>query len=159
MKKIFLLVAFLATSMVQYSFAQDHSGHAQSTDLLGLYYNIKDALISGNAATTTAQAVTFVKAINAEDAKKVPETSRLALSKGASNIAQAKEIKKQREYFAAFSEDMYALAKSTKLSTAPIYKAYCPMKKANWLSSEAAIKNPYYGTAMLSCGKITETLK
>jgi len=33
------------------------------------------------------------------------------------------------------------------------------MKKAYWLSSEAAIKNPYFGNAMLACGKITETLK
>jgi DNA-binding transcriptional regulator WhiA len=159
MKKIFLLVAFLATSMVQHSFAQDHSGHAQSTDLLGLYYNIKDALISGNAATVRAEATSFVKAINSDEVKKLPEASRLVLSKGASNIAQAKDIKKQREYFAAFSDDMFALAKSTKLSTAPIYKAYCPMKKASWLSSEATIKNPYYGTAMLTCGKVTETLK
>jgi hypothetical protein len=28
-----------------------------------------------------------------------------------------------------------------------------------WLSSEAVIKNPYYGKAMLTCGKVTETIK
>jgi hypothetical protein len=33
------------------------------------------------------------------------------------------------------------------------------MKKASWLSSEAAIKNPYFGSAMLTCGKVTATLK
>lgn len=158
MKKIFLLVAFLATSMAQNSFAQDHSGHVQSTELLGLYYNIKDALVNGNSATVTEQATSFVKAINAEEVKKLPKASRLALSKGAGSIVQAKDIEKQREYFAAFSEDMFALAKSTKLSTRPIYKAYCPMKKASWLSMESAIKNPYYGSGMLTCGKVTETL-
>jgi hypothetical protein len=36
---------------------------------------------------------------------------------------------------------------------------YCPMKKANWLSSSATIKNPYYGNSMLTCGKVVETLK
>jgi hypothetical protein len=32
-------------------------------------------------------------------------------------------------------------------------------KGANWLSKENAIKNPYYGSSMLSCGKTTETIK
>jgi hypothetical protein len=32
-------------------------------------------------------------------------------------------------------------------------------KGANWLSKESAIKNPYYGSQMLSCGKTVETIK
>jgi hypothetical protein len=31
------------------------------------------------------------------------------------------------------------------------------MKKASWLSSEKTIKNPYFGSAMLSCGELTNT--
>jgi hypothetical protein len=31
------------------------------------------------------------------------------------------------------------------------------MKKAYWLSRGKEIENPYYGSAMLSCGKIVET--
>jgi hypothetical protein len=53
---------------------------------------------------------------------------------------------------------MASLAKSVKLTTEPIYQAYCPMKKANWLSNDKAIKNPYYGSAMLTCGKVVETI-
>jgi len=33
------------------------------------------------------------------------------------------------------------------------------MKKTYWLSNEAAIKNPYYGNAMLNCGNVTDTMK
>jgi len=32
------------------------------------------------------------------------------------------------------------------------------MKKAVWLSNEKAIKNPYYGSQMLTCGKVVETI-
>jgi hypothetical protein len=32
------------------------------------------------------------------------------------------------------------------------------MIKTHWLSSEKAIKNPYYGSAMLTCGEVTETI-
>ncbi|RYF87461.1 MAG: DUF3347 domain-containing protein, partial [Chitinophagaceae bacterium] len=46
---------------------------------------------------------------------------------------------------------------SLKLSSQPIYLQYCPMKKASWLSSEKQIRNPYYGSSMLTCGEVTET--
>jgi hypothetical protein len=32
-------------------------------------------------------------------------------------------------------------------------------KGANWLSKENAVKNPYYGSQMLTCGKVVETIK
>jgi hypothetical protein len=32
------------------------------------------------------------------------------------------------------------------------------MKKAYWISEEKGIENPYYGTGMLTCGKVTETI-
>lgn len=33
--------------------------------------------------------------------------------------------------------------------------AECPMAKAKWVQAEGAIKNPYYGKSMLSCGQKT----
>jgi hypothetical protein len=33
------------------------------------------------------------------------------------------------------------------------------MQDANWLSKENTVKNPYYGSQMLSCGKTVETIK
>jgi hypothetical protein len=32
-------------------------------------------------------------------------------------------------------------------------------KGADWLSKENAVKNPYYGSMMLTCGKTVETIK
>lgn len=32
-------------------------------------------------------------------------------------------------------------------------------KSANWLSKENPIKNPYYDSQMLTCGKTVETIK
>jgi len=32
-------------------------------------------------------------------------------------------------------------------------------KGANWLSTENGVKNPYYGSQMLNCGKTIETIK
>jgi DNA-binding transcriptional regulator WhiA len=80
------------------------------------------------------------------------------LTKEAGNISATKDLKKQREYFAGLSSNMATVARSFKLSNQPVYLQYCPMKKASWLSSEKQIKNPYYGSSMLTCGAVTETL-
>ncbi|SMC56881.1 DUF3347 domain-containing protein [Pedobacter nyackensis] len=159
MKRIFFLVAFFVTSLVQYSIAQDHSGHTQSGDLLNLYYNIKDALVAGNASLAASKSGELVKALNTSSEKTVSKTNKASLSEHAGMIAQSKDLKSQREHFASLSDGMIVLAKSTKLSAEPLYQQYCPMKKANWLSPEKAIKNPYYGSSMLTCGKIVETIK
>ncbi|MDC6388873.1 hypothetical protein PP182_09290 [Maribacter sp. PR1] len=39
-----------------------------------------------------------------------------------------------------------------------LYYQYCPMQDANWLSKDKTVKNPYYGSQMLSCGSTVETI-
>jgi len=38
------------------------------------------------------------------------------------------------------------------------FEAYCPMVKASWVQSSEQIKNPYYGSSMLTCGTIKGSL-
>jgi hypothetical protein len=73
--------------------------------------------------------------------------------------AAGKDLEKQRIAFAALSVEMYSVVKKEKLNPEVIYQAYCPMKKMYWLSKEPAIKNPYYGKMMLTCGNLTDTIK
>jgi hypothetical protein len=159
MKKIILAaVAFLVTASFQKSSAQDSIQHYQLSQLLSQYYNIKDALVTGSGNLASAKADEFIKVANTIDYKIISEGNVNALLKDATPISEAKDIKVQREHFANFSNNMAIIAKAIKLSNQPIYQAYCPMKKANWLSSEKAIKNPYYGSAMLTCGEVVETI-
>jgi hypothetical protein len=158
MKKLILIVAIFATAFTQQTFAQDTST-LQPSELLISYYNIKDALVSGDAVKAAANAEQFVKNINSISTETVHESNKEALLKDAGKISDTKDIKKQREYFSTFSANMYALSNSVKLSSEPVYYQYCPMKKATWLSSNKTIKNPYYGNAMLTCGKVTETIQ
>lgn len=157
MKKIFLLVAFIATVFTQNSLAQD-SKTAQPAQLLSTYYKLKDALVSSNAASAAANADELVKAINGTDKQTVSDDARANLLKDAGAIAQSKDIKLQREKFANLSNNMFELAKTVKLSADPVYQQFCPMKKASWLSNDKSIKNPYYGSAMLTCGSVKATL-
>ena len=80
------------------------------------------------------------------------------LTADAKNISEIQDIKKQSELFKSLSKNTYELTKFSKF-TEPVYYQYCPMQDANWLSKENTIKNPYYGSQMLSCGKTVETFK
>ena len=156
MKQIFLVVALFATIFVEQAIAQDSTRSESS--LLSSYYNLKNALVSSNAEAASAGATAFVKAIDAAGKETVNDSTRKVLLADAGAIAETKDLKVQRVKFATLSANMFALAKVVKLSTAPVYQQYCPMKKASWLSDNKAIKNPYYGSAMLTCGSVKETL-
>ena len=126
--------------------------------LLTYYYNIKDALVKSSVSSAVANASEFARIAKGIDPNVVSKHKLEALLKDAEQILKSKDIGKQREYFAQLSTNMYALAKEQKLSDVPVYQQYCPMKKASWLSSSMAIKNPYYGSAMLTCGEVQETI-
>ena len=115
-------------------------------------------MVGGNSAIAATKAEEFVKAIGGVDAKIINAESRDALLKDATSISGTKDLKEQRAHFSPLSDNMIVLAKTVKLSAEPVYQQYCPMKKASWLSSQSAVKNPYYGSAMLTCGKVTATL-
>jgi hypothetical protein len=163
MKKLLILLFIAGLSITRVSGQQTISGLAP---LLNLYYDIKNDLVKADAAETSTKATEFLRVINRMDDKTLTAAENSVFSSlkeklvmDAKYISDAKEISKQRDYFKTFSDNFYVLAKETRLSAEPVYQQFCPMKKSYWLSSEAAIKNPYYGNQMLTCGKITDTLK
>ncbi len=165
MKKIFLLVALVATAFTQPLFAQD-AKQSTLSPLLFSYYDIKNALIKSNSADAAAHAGDFLKAINGVDIKSLPTADKNALMSfqdklafDARHMSESKDIVHQREHFANLSSNFFKLAKAVKLTDQTVYYDYCPMKKSYWLSADAAIKNPYFGSQMLTCGKVSETLK
>lgn len=158
MKKIFLLVAVIATTLVQSTFSQEHNGHNAYASVLASYYSLKDALVAGDATLANAKALELTKSIESTDNKIIGDKDKAELLKHSVMVSKTKDIKAQREHFAPLSTAMITLAKSGKLSVTPIYVQYCPMKKSSWLSSEKPVKNPYYGSAMLTCGKVSETI-
>lgn len=148
----------LVTSFVQPGFAQDSVDQQQLSKLLTSYLGIKDGLVASNAKVVANKAEEFIKTINGIDYKIISESNVKILLKDATHISEAKDVNKQREFFASLSVNVGVLAKSVKLSAQPVYQMYCPMKKTYWLSDEKAVKNPYYGSSMLTCGKVVETI-
>jgi hypothetical protein len=160
MKTLFMAMAVLfAIATSHTTQAQDAADNTRLSQMLQSYYNIKDALVAGNNKTASESATAFIKNLNGISLKLISEGNVNTLLKDAGTIADAKNIDKQRAVFANFSTNMTDVAKALKLSDQPVYIQYCPMKKTSWLSNEQAIKNPYYGSSMLTCGKVTDTIQ
>jgi hypothetical protein len=81
----------------------------------------------------------------------------------AKKIASASSIADQRKEFTFLSSDLIAMFKHADIKTGVVYVQHCPMANkgdgGDWLASEKAIKNPYYGSDMLECGGIVQEIK
>jgi hypothetical protein len=159
MKRLLIVLVILGFTFLQQLFAQDSTAQSHSlSQILNVYFNLKDALVAGNSGSASSHAGVFIKTLADIDSKEFSEDTRSALLKDADHISKMKDIKRQREHFASLSDNMYTLMKARNVTGQTIYYAYCPMKKSHWLTNTAEIKNPYYGSAMLTCGKIEQTL-
>lgn len=138
-------------------------------EVYSAYFATKDALVKDDATAASAKAMAIAKAIEAVDMKAMSSEEHAAwmkVDKGllteAKQIGSAKKIEDQRASFSALSKDVYSLMKVFKADET-VYLQHCPMYNdgagADWLSKENAVKNPYYGNSMLTCGKTTETIK
>lgn len=139
------------------------------SEVYSAYFATKDALVKDDATTASAKAAILVKAIEGVDMKAMSSEEHMAWMKvekellaEAKRISATKKIEDQRAYFSSLSKDVYNLMKVFKTDET-VYLQHCPMYNdgagADWLSKESAVKNPYYGSSMLTCGKTTETIK
>ena len=133
------------------------------------YFLLKDALVKTDGKAASAVAKDLLSSINnvkmnelAMDAHMVWMKVLNDITADAKSISETQDIKKQRNVFMSLSKKMHDLIKAAKYET-PVFYQFCPManggKGANWLSKDDAIKNPYYGSQMMSCGKTVETIK
>ena len=84
-----------------------------------------------------------------------------AIAKAATAMAAAADLKAARDAFGPLSDAVIARVQSEegKEAAAELRLAYCPMVKRSWLQREEQIRNPYYGSQMLTCGEFKQLKK
>ncbi len=133
------------------------------------YFALKNALVASDGSAAAAQGKILFDAMAAVKMEAMQSDQHTVWMKyqqkligDVKKIKDVTNIKQQRERFAPLSKNMYEVMKAIKPET-EVYYDHCPMyndgKGGDWLSTEKAIKNPYYGKQMLTCGSVTETLK
>ncbi|MBC7555901.1 MAG: DUF3347 domain-containing protein [Chryseobacterium sp.] len=156
MKKLIFTTLFTVLSIFTIS-AQKND--ATINKLFQNYLSIKNALVADNSDDASKAATEFIKSSSMVDFKILSKGNLNVLRKDASQISESRSIDSQREVFEHLSQNMIALTKNFKLDDKSVFVMHCPMADANWLSSEKVVKNPFYGSSMISCGSVKSEIK
>ncbi len=132
------------------------------------YLELKEALVASDLPAAQRAANQLSAAISGADMAAMGEAHdkwmKTAPSVGAAaqQIETASTIEAAREAFSALTPPMVAAIRELGDGGRDLFIQHCPMAfdnaGADWVSSEREIRNPYYGDAMLTCGKVTEEL-
>jgi hypothetical protein len=143
------------------------------TQLLNAYNNLKNALVASDTGKASAAALTLrtaadslkVNEIKGDSTGLIKETALTftsTITGSAQALAAEKELKNKRKEFEMIADAMWSLTRTVRYTGQKLYWQYCPMafdnKGAYWMSYERDIKNPYFGSEMLNCGSVEDSL-
>jgi uncharacterized protein YdbL (DUF1318 family) len=129
--------------------------------------------VASDAAKATAAAQTLrtaadslkVNEIKGDSTGVIKETA-LTYTSTITGSAQAlvaeKDIEGKRKEFGNIADAMWTLTRTVRYSGKKLYWEYCPMafnnQGAYWISYERDIKNPYFGSKMMTCGSVEDSI-
>ncbi len=126
------------------------------SEVLNEYMVLKDALVISDADEAGKAANRLFSALD-----RINGCENAAMI--AQSIANSHDLPLQRAALSKLSDDLIPMFQHTSLNSGTIYVQHCPMfnngEGAEWVSTEAEIKNPYYGDEMLTCGIIEAEIK
>lgn len=143
---------------------------AQLSGVLAGYLNVQKALAGDDLEAAKKGADGTMKALSKVDMKLLEGEAHMkwmkslkALQEHAGKISAAGDIKTARAEFKPLSDAMIEVIACFGASgKAPVYRIHCPMafehKGADWLQADKETRNPYYGSSMLKCGDLVETM-
>ena len=129
------------------------------------YFNLKDALVADDNAKAKELGGTLMKSLGNLNVSIYTETQKAELKDIIDDATEHAEhisenpMEHQREHFKILSKDVTDMVAITGTANT-LYEQFCPMydKGSAWLSMSKDIKNPYYGSKMLKCGKVQKEI-
>lgn len=148
----------------------DRGAKGALQSLYSAYLKLKDALVSDDFVTAQKEAVNMTVVLDKIDMHLFGGEAHDAwmkfhesLDKSLEHAHHYSDIEQLRKAFQSLSTTMIEMTLTFKPLDKIIYVQYCPMadnnKGADWLSTEKEIRNPYFGSSMLSCGDVIREIK
>ena len=137
-------------------------------EIVSSYLKLKNALVKDDSKGAANAGKALYVTLNSVDTKSLDAKLKKEYVDIADDAKEHAEhigdnsgkIEHQREHFAMLSKDINDLIK-TFGTTQKLYQDYCPMydegKSGYWISETKEIKNPYFGSQMLTCGSVRKT--
>lgn len=128
----------------------------KNQEIYDSYLSIKKALVNSKGETVQLEAKKLEASIrDLEKYSQLRATSKL--------IALTKDIKKQRDFFVALTDEVEKQIEKSNIQSGEVYKQFCPMafdgEGGYWLSDSKEVRNPYFGNKMLVCGSVEKVFK
>lgn len=133
--------------------------------VIDAYINLKDAFVTSDISLISNKSEEFRKTLEQIPVHERGKTNHYwaILHKTSKAIHNHVDVTHQREQFQVISNTLIEMARNFENMNSKLFVQFCPMasnnKGAYWLSKESEIVNPYFGSKMGSCGKVTEVLK
>ena len=162
------------TKLQPVSIGENSDAFNQSfTQLLDAYNELKNALVASDATKAAAAAQTLrtavdslkVNDIKGDSTGVIKENAKTYTSKitdSAQALVAQKDIEAKRIVFSYIADDIWNLTRIVRYNGKKLYWELCPMafdnKGAYWISYERDIKNPYFGSKMMTCGSVEDSI-
>jgi hypothetical protein len=153
---------------------QHTSSFTQSfSELIAAYIGLKDALVASDTAKASAAALKLAVAsdslkineIQGDTGNVIKPTAVIyssTITTSAKGLAGESSIAEMRKEFEMIADNLWQLTRVVRYDGQKLFWHHCPMafdnRGAYWISNERQIRNPYFGDAMLECGKVADSL-
>jgi Cu(I)/Ag(I) efflux system membrane fusion protein len=150
-------------------FAAPQAFKKQLASVYAAYFDLQYSLSHDQFDPVKAQAGKLLDALKTVDMKLLKGDIHNTWMKQLKNIQQtgydvksAKDIENARKDFDKLSQTLIEVAKTFGSDNSPLLVYHCPMafdyRGADWLQNKEGTENPYFGSAMFSCGNQTADL-
>ena len=151
---------------MDHSKMMNKNSDAKAEAILSDYFNLKDALVADDTKKAAQSGTKLVVSLRAFDMDSYTKEQQKELADIIEDAAEHAEhisesaIDHQREHFKTLSKDITDMVAITGTKST-LYEQFCPMydKGSAWLSTSNEVRNPYYGSKMLKCGKVQKTIQ
>ena len=124
--------------------------------LLENYYSIQKSLASDLINGISASAAQIADVSRKAAATEHQAKAQLLTLADAATKFQAADLKSARGGFGELSDRLIAFLQAAGAKRNPPYQFFCPMVKKNWLQRDKETRNPFFGSAMLTCGELVQ---
>ncbi len=147
---------------------------ASFENVLNRYYALRDALVASDTAAANREAASLIQSVHdlKLDELKAIDTSNIiiptaqtytsGISSESEGLIGESNIENKRKAFQMISGNLFDLTRTVRYGKEKVYLLHCPMAfndaGADWLSSTTEIKNPYFGSKMLTCGAVKDSV-
>ncbi len=148
--------------------------NASFENLLNRYYELRDALVAGDTVAANRSASLLMESANGVklDELKSIDTDNIiiptaqtytgGITSESEGLLGETNIEDKRRSFQMISAGLFDLTRTIRYDKEKVYLLHCPMAfnntGADWLSSSTEIKNPYFGSKMLTCGSVKDSV-